>query len=277
VRRIETLAADSTSLKSYLREIAKFPTLTTDEERELGRRIQQRADRDALGALVESNLRFVASYASRYRKLGIPVLDLIHEGNLALVESARRFDPNRTESFIAHAAWWVRQSIMHVLSETIGIAALETELEHAAAVGATPDQLPGAAAARGSRDAVEIDVTEDDRAPASRGADVAARVTGRRRRKGLALADVLPDLTVLEIEDDVMRGALVQQIECAMVYLTPRERQVMRLRYGLHADEALSVQQIAGRLRVSRDRVRRIEARAEQRLRRGTSLRSYLN
>jgi RNA polymerase primary sigma factor len=252
VRRIETLAADSTSLKSYLREIAKFPKLTTDEERELGRRIQQRADRDALGALVESNLRFVASYASRYRKLGIPVLDLIHEGNLALVESARRFDPNRTESFIAHAAWWVRQSIMHVLSETIGIAALETELEHAPAIGATRDGLP-------------------------RAADVAARVTERRRRKGLALADVLPDLTVLEIEDDVMRGALVQQIECAMVDLTPRERQVMRLRYGLHADEALSVQQIAGRLRVSRDRVRRIEARAEQRLRRGTSLRSYLN
>lgn len=249
MRRIETLAADSTSLQSYLRDIAKFPKLTIDEERELGRRIQQRADEDALGALVESNLRFVASYASRYRKLGVPVLDLIHEGNLGLVESARRFDPDRNEPFIAHAAWWVRQSIMHMITETLGIAALETGLEPAPVLR---DELPHA-----TREA--------------------ARVTGRPAPKGVAFADVLPDLTVLEIEDDLMRDALVQQIECAMVELTPKERQVMRLRYGLHADEALSVPQIAGRLRLSRERVRRIEACAQQRLRRGTSLRSYLN
>jgi RNA polymerase primary sigma factor len=88
---------------------------------------------------------------------------------------------------------------------------------------------------------------------------------------------VLPDLSVQEIEDDLMRAALVQQIECAMAELDPRERHVMRLRYGLHREEALSVQQIADRLRLKRDRVRKIEARAQQRLRRGTALRSYLN
>ena len=136
MRRIETLAADSATLQTYLREIAKFPKLTQDEERELGRRIQQGADEAALGALVESNLRFVVSYANRYRKLGIPVLDLIHAGNLGLLEGARRFDPDREQPFIVHAAWWVRQSIMHVVSETLGVSALEMQLELASADGA---------------------------------------------------------------------------------------------------------------------------------------------
>ena len=95
VRRIESLASDSPTLQTYLREIAKFPKLTLDQERELGRRIQQTSDEDALGALVESNLRFVVSYANRYRKLGVPVLDLIHEGNLGLIEAARRFESLR--------------------------------------------------------------------------------------------------------------------------------------------------------------------------------------
>jgi RNA polymerase primary sigma factor len=251
VRRIESLASDSPTLQTYLREIAKFPKLTIDQERELGRRIQQLSDEDALGALVESNLRFVVSYAKRYRKLGIPVLDLIHEGNLGLLEGARRFDPDRSGPFIAHAAWWVRQSILHVVSETLGLAALETELE------------------LGPADAAGVDLS-DDETPASHSRD------GRFPR-GLQLADVLPDLSVQEIEDDLMRDALVQQIECAMTELDPRERHVMRLRYGLHREEALSVQQIADRLRLKRDRVRKIEARAQQRLRRGTSLRAYLN
>ena len=252
MRRIESLASDSPTLQTYLQEIAKFPKLTIDQERELGRRIQQLSDEDALGALVESNLRFVVSYAKRYRKLGIPVLDLIHEGNLGLLEGARRFDPDRSGPFLAHAAWWVRQSILHVVSETLGVAALETELELA------------------PTDAAGVDLSEEEAPPAS-------GMREARFARGLELADVLPDLSVQEIEDDLMRDALVQQIECAMTELNPRERHVMRLRYGLHSEEALSVQQIADRLRLKRDRVRKIEARAQQRLRRGTSLRAYLN
>jgi RNA polymerase primary sigma factor len=252
VRRIEALAADSATLQTYLREIAKFPKLTVDQERELGRRIQQGADEAALGALVESNLRFVVSYANRYRKLGIPVLDLIHEGNLGLLEGARRFDPDRPEPFIEHAAWWVRQSIMHVVAETLGVAALQTPLELAV------------------HDSAAADVADEETAQPR-------LAVVPRAARGMALADVLPDLSVQEIEDDLMRQALVQQIEHAMSDLDPRERHVMRLRYGLHCDQPLSVHQIADRLRLKRDRVRKIEARAHRRLRRGTALRSYLN
>jgi RNA polymerase primary sigma factor len=86
---------DSGALTAYLRAIARFPRLTLDDERELAGRVQTSSDEEALRLLVESNLRFVVSCAKRYRGLGVSFLDLIHEGNLGLIEAARRFDPNR--------------------------------------------------------------------------------------------------------------------------------------------------------------------------------------
>src|SRR5438132_1761521 len=108
---------DASTLAAYLREIGKLPRLTVDEERELGARIQRERDEAAISRLVESNLRFVVSYAKRYRGLGVAFLDLIHEGNLGLIEAAKRFDPSRKVKFITYAVWWIREAMMHVLSE----------------------------------------------------------------------------------------------------------------------------------------------------------------
>src|SRR5256886_6653697 len=108
---------DASALAAYLREISKLSRLTADEERALGARIRHDADHAALLRLVESNLRFVVSYAKRYRGLGVSFLDLIHEGNLGLIEAARRFDPSRNVKFITYAVWWIRQSMMHALSD----------------------------------------------------------------------------------------------------------------------------------------------------------------
>src|SRR4029077_18552587 len=108
-------------------EIAKISRLSVEEERELGARIQRnreaptpeaRETREAMTRLVEGNLRFVVSYAKRYRGLGVPFLDLIHEGNLGLIEATRRFDPSRNVKFITYAVWWVRQSMVHALSDS---------------------------------------------------------------------------------------------------------------------------------------------------------------
>ena len=90
VRKFESLASESVTLHAYLREIATFPSLSPDDERHLGHKIQQHGDEDALGRLVQSNLRFVVTYARRFRRLGVPLLDLIHEGNLAMIEAARQ-------------------------------------------------------------------------------------------------------------------------------------------------------------------------------------------
>src|SRR5262245_63294786 len=108
---------DTRALSAYLREIAKLPRLSPDEERALGHRIQDDRDEAAITRLVESNLRFVVSYAKRYRGLGVSLLDLIHEGNLGLVEAAKRFDTTRNVKFITYAVWWIRESMMHTLSE----------------------------------------------------------------------------------------------------------------------------------------------------------------
>src|SRR5438093_9254389 len=90
---------DGSALGAYLREIAKLARLTPDEERALGARIQRDRDETAIARLVESNLRFVVSCAKRYRGLGVPFLDLIHQGNLGLIEAARRFDPAHNVKF----------------------------------------------------------------------------------------------------------------------------------------------------------------------------------
>ena len=109
--------SDASTLAAYLRQIAKLPLLTVDEERSLGLRIQGDRDEAAVSKLVESNLRFVVSYAKRYRGCGVSILDLIHEGNLGLIEAARRFDPSRNVKFISYAVWWVRQAMMHAMSD----------------------------------------------------------------------------------------------------------------------------------------------------------------
>src|SRR5262245_62691305 len=90
--------ATSESLKKYLKEIAKFPRITVEEERRLGDRIAK-GDRQALPKLVEANLRFVVSYAKRYRGCGLSFLDLMHKGNIGLIEAAKRFDPTQTVKF----------------------------------------------------------------------------------------------------------------------------------------------------------------------------------
>src|SRR5262245_45618451 len=112
-------ASSSQSLKKYLQEISRLPRITADEEKKLGARIRK-GDREALKKLVEANLRFVVSFAKKYRGCGLSFLDLINEGNIGLIEAAKRFDPKKNVKFITYAVWWVRQSIIHALSDQSG-------------------------------------------------------------------------------------------------------------------------------------------------------------
>src|ERR1700737_3625518 len=106
-------------LNQYLQEIAKVPRLTPERERELGRRVQQN-DKAALEELVKANLRFVVSYAKRYRNAHVLFLDLINEGNIGLIHAAKKYDPEKNVKFITYAVWWIRQAILHALSEQGG-------------------------------------------------------------------------------------------------------------------------------------------------------------
>ena len=265
MRRLETLAAESATLQTYLRTIAQFPRLAADQERELGLRIQQHDDPDAVNALIEGNLRFVVSYAKRYRKLGVPLLDLIHEGNLGLIEAARHFNPDRHRRFISHGVWWVRQTIMHRLAEA-QTAALGAQLEHQPA---------------GALD--ELEVTDEEAQALIAGAnDEAGRtllmdLRSQRSADEQHFDDALCDQAIREIDDELTRDALVRELEDALDELDASERLVIRLRYGLQDDEPWTLQQIGERMRLGGHRARRIELRATQKLRRLQHVRASLN
>lgn len=112
-----------TSLKHYLNSISKYKPLTKAQEFELGEKIQA-GDEEALNTLILCNLKFVVSIANRYRNTGLPISDLINQGNLGLVEAAKRFDHTRDVKFISYAVWWIRQSIIQALAEQSGTVKL---------------------------------------------------------------------------------------------------------------------------------------------------------
>jgi RNA polymerase primary sigma factor len=266
VRRPATLAAESATLQAYLQEIAKFPRLAREQECELGRRIRLAHDESALNALVEGNLRFVVSYAKRYRKLGVPFLDLIQEGNLGLIEAARHFDPERGTKFITHGVWWVRQTIMHRLAES-RTSALRAQLEHQPSAREIAEDLDGM-----DEDAQTLLQGPPDDAPL-----LSLLPSRRGQRHDEDFDDAFCDQAIREIDDDPTRDALVRELEDALDELDDHERLVMRLRYGLHDDEPWTLRQIGQRMRLGGSRIRRIELRATQKLRRLQHLRGCLN
>jgi RNA polymerase primary sigma factor len=228
---------DASALGAYLREIAKLPRLTVDEERALGARIQVDRDEAAMARLVEANLRFVVSYAKRYRGHGVSFLDLIHEGNLGLIEAARRYDPAHNVKFITYAVWWVRQSMMHVLADSTRAFSF-------------PPKLFGVLHAGGPG-----------------GEDVSLSET---------LGDRLP-VNQAPVEEELIHQADLDELAAALLDLEGKEQEVVRLRYGLDDGEPQTLQEIGDRLHLSRERVRQIESRAKEKLRRSARLRSHLN
>jgi RNA polymerase primary sigma factor len=240
---------DSGSLAVYLRDIAKLPRLTADEERTLGHCIQRdrgAAADAALTRLVEANLRFVVSYAKRYRGLGVSFLDLIHEGNLGLIEAARRFDPSRNVKFITYAVWWIREAMMHVLADQTRAFSFPPKL-FALLHSSTAD------------------VSLND------------PVSGRDQRSAGELGDVLALDLVPPIEDAMIHQSDLNDLTAALRDLDRKEREVVRLRFGFEDDEPRTLQEIGDRLHLSRERVRQIETRAKEKLRRSDKLRSRLN
>ncbi|HEX2122318.1 MAG TPA: RNA polymerase sigma factor RpoD/SigA, partial [Thermoanaerobaculia bacterium] len=227
--------SESDALQAYLRAISRIPRLTPDEERELAIRIKRDGDEDALRRLVEGNLRFVVSYAKRYRGLGVPFLDLIHEGNLGLMEAARRFDPGRNVKFITYAVWWIRQAITHALSLQTRALSLPQKLSGTAArfgreVAELTEQLERTPTSREIADDLDIseanvdallrigssDLSLSDRVAAHRGED-----------EGVELGDLLHQMAVPPAEEEMLQRSLAERVRGALRELETKERQVM--------------------------------------------------
>ena len=279
-RRWRRSSDDAETLSRYIREISKFPRLTPEEEKEFGRRVRE-GDEAALRKMVEGNLRFVVSYAKRFRGLGVSFLDLIHEGNLGLIQAARRFDPDRNVKFISYAVWWIRQSIFRVISEHTRVFAVPSrmatafgriEQQFSAGEKGTPAPEEVAASLDLSLDAVNTFI-------AISGNDVSLSETVGED-EGIELADRLEQGTVAPVDVVLIQKSFLSQIRSLLSELNPKEVEVLKLRFGLDDDEPQTLQEIGDRLQLSRERIRQIESKAIAKLRRSNTaqaMRGFLN
>ena len=273
---------DAKNLRTYLDRIAKYPAFTETEEKAIGERIHQ-GDREALQGLIEANLRFVVSYVKKYQGMGLSLQDLINEGNLGLLEAARRFDPRRNVKFISYAVWWIRQAVIHALTQYSRIFNIPQKLsdqisqmkkktaELKAELGRDPTREEIAAVMKIS----EVDV-EDLEILAVRNLSLSDTFNNG----DLEIEDRLSDPASPSVEYQIIKASVQQQIREILGELDEKEALVLKLRFGLDDDRPLTLQEIGGQLKLTRERIRQIEQKAMRKLSRSHKLqhlRGYLN
>ncbi|NLI24179.1 MAG: sigma-70 family RNA polymerase sigma factor [Bacteroidales bacterium] len=272
---------ESASLDKYLQEIGREELITVEEEVELAQRIRK-GDREALEKLTRANLRFVVSVAKQYQNQGLSLPDLINEGNLGLIKAAEKFDETRGFKFISYAVWWIRQSILQALAEQSRIVRLPLNQ-----VGSL-NKLNKAFAKfeqEYERTPTPEELAEMLELPKEKIADT-LRVSGRHVSvdapfadgEDNSLLDVLVNTDSPVADRQLIKESLCTEIERALSTLTERERDIIRYFFGLGCPE-MTLEEIADRFGLTRERVRQIKEKAIRRLRhtsRSKILKSYL-
>jgi RNA polymerase sigma factor (sigma-70 family) len=233
-------------LQRYFAEIRNEALLSHDEERGLAER-SRTGDRVAMNQLIERNLTFVVRVAKEYRNLGVPFEDLLNEGNLGLIEAARRFDPERGTRFITWAVWWIRKHILRAVSTDSGVVRVP---EYHSRRARRLAQTERAAHMPRRAGVVSLDRGGDDGEP------------------GEPLHRRLLDPDAPNAELDLLQREAIRLVGEAVRALTERERTVICGRFGLEGGAPRALQEIGAEMGLSRERVRQIENRAKSRLRR---------
>jgi RNA polymerase primary sigma factor len=273
---------ESASLDKYLQEIGREDLITAEEEVVLAKKIRD-GDERALAKMVKANLRFVVSVAKQYQNQGLSLPDLINEGNLGLIKAARRFDETRGFKFISYAVWWIRQSILQALAEQSRIVRLPlnqvgslnkinkaySRLEQEYEREPTASEL-----------SVVLELPEDKVADTM-------RVSGRHvsmdapllNGEDNSLLDVLVNHDSPRADRLLMNESLQKEIERSLATLTERERDVIKLFFGIGCQHGLTLEEIGAKFDLTRERVRQIKEKAIRRLRhssRSKLLKTYL-
>ncbi len=270
------------ALGAYLEEISKYEPLSPEKEVELAQRIRK-GDLIAKKKLTEANLRFVVSVAKEYQGNGLPLTDLINEGNLGLIKAAERFDETRGFKFISYAVWWIRQSILQALAEHSRIVRLP--LNRVGTIKKITKEL----------EALEM---QYERAPSQdelaqglkmKTNDVSNSIKISKRHHSLdkpfkegeenTLSDVLNDNTIPSPDTPLMMDSLKKDIRRSLNSLKKKERDVLVLYFGIGNDYPKTLNEIGERFNLTRERIRQIKDKAINRLRhksRSASLRAYL-
>ena len=270
-------------VKVYLKEIGRVPLLSSEEEIDLAIRIAN-GDVQAKQRLSEANLRLVVSIAKRYLGRGMQFLDLIQEGNLGLIKAVDKFDYTKGFKFSTYATWWIRQAITRAIAdqartiripvhmvETINkVKKVQSQLLHQNGHEPTPDEI-----------ADELDLPVDKVREIMRVAQEPVSLeTPIGEEEDSHLGDFIPDDGAPAPADAASHTMLREQLSDVLSTLTPREEKVLRLRFGLDDGRARTLEEVGREFKVTRERIRQIEAKALRKLRhpsRSRKLKDYLD
>ncbi|MCH8303960.1 MAG: sigma-70 family RNA polymerase sigma factor [Candidatus Marinimicrobia bacterium] len=274
------------SLSKYLEEIGKYEPLKPSEEVKLAVIIKGNDPAKALNALkklTEANLRFVVSVAKNYQGQGLPLTDLINEGNVGLIKAAERFDETRGFKFISYAVWWIRQSILQALAEHSRIVRLP--LNRVGTISKVAKAAEGLEQGF-QRPPNEAEIAEKlEMTPE----EVSDTIMMSKRHNSLdapfrsgeenSLIDVVEDSGQAPPDDELMFESLKNEIQQALDTLKEREQEVIRMYFGIEREYPLTLNEIGEEFHLTRERVRQIKEKAILRLRhksRSSKLKAYL-
>lgn len=264
----ERLEASHDALKAYIKKIRNIQLLTRQEEVEYARRIQQ-GDEEAQQKLVLHNLKYVVHVANRYKGCGLPLIDLIHEGNIGLIQAAKRFDPDRGVKFITYAVWWVRQAIMHAIASQSGTVRLPVkQVGRLHRINHKQRDLQMHLCREPSIDelAETLDLSTKEVESILRAYRTHLTLDAPiREGEEASYLDLLEDTKMPSVEDQIVRSALAREVRWLLQELSPREEKILRLRFGFDGAPK-TLEEIGQRMNLSRERIRQIEKKAKSRL-----------
>ena len=270
-------------MKLYLKEIGRVPLLDAEREAELAKRMSE-GDEEAKRELVEANLRLVVSIAKRYVGKGLFFLDLIQEGNLGLMKAVSKFDYTKGYKFSTYATWWIRQAITRAIADqarTIRIPVHMVETIHKVTKVSRQMLQEKGREVSAAEVAKEMNMNPDKvREIMKIAQDPISLETPVGEEEDSHIGDFIEDQESPAPAEAASYELLREQLNEVLHTLTPREEQVLRLRFGLEDGRQRTLEEVGQQFNITRERIRQIEAKALRKLRhpsRSKKLRDYLN
>lgn len=268
---LKTVNSDD-SVKIYLQQIGKIPLLKGDKEIEIAKRIKENNDEKAKQILVNSNLRLVVSIAKKYIGRGLSFLDLIQEGNLGLIKAAERFDYTKGYKFSTYATWWIQQAITRAIADKSRLIRLPVHMiETLNKIRKTTTDLSVELGRMPTKDEIAyrlgITVSKLGQLISQAQETVSIETPTNQKEESSILGDFIVDEESVSPDVKVTQENMFGDIRKILNQLSPKERDVLIMRYGLNEDgQKKTLEEIGNRYGVSRERIRQIENRAISKL-----------